>query len=97
MAHERFLLLGVSARALTVFSVMIALGGKPYSAVRAVAKASLKDILRIFAPTKQKRPMPTTPMTMSSIIGTMMLSSISGVHMFRPSKTYIIRANMTIP
>ena len=36
---------GVSARALQVFSVIIALGGNPYRAVNAVAKASRNGMM----------------------------------------------------
>ena len=56
-----------------------------------------KGIFMILATMKTTIAIPPTPMTISSIMGTMMLSSISGVQSFRPSKMYIIRANMMMP
>ena len=45
---------------------------------------------------KAKIAIPTTPITMRRIIGSMIDFSISGVHILSPSNTYIIRANMVI-
>ena len=76
--------------------MIIALGGNPYRAVNAVAKASRNGIFSIFALTKHNTAMPATPTTIRMTIGPMMLPSIWGVQSFRPSKIYIIRANMMI-
>ena len=55
------------------------------------------ESLTIFAATKANSSWPETPVTISCTRGRMMVPSISGVQSFRPSKMYIISANMTMP
>ena len=59
----------VLPKALQVDSVMIASGGKPYSAVRPFASARGKDIFRILEMMNAAIAIPATPITIRMTIG----------------------------